>query len=46
MPSTIAYRRDDILVSFPFTDLTSPKRRPEGTRLTEPAALSAFIRAC
>ncbi len=29
MPSTIAYRRGDIvLVSFPFTDLTSSKRRP------------------
>ena len=29
MPSTTAYRRGDIvLVSFPFTDLTSSKRRP------------------
>ena len=29
MPSTIAYRQGDIvLVSFPFTDLTSSKRRP------------------
>ena len=29
MPSTMAYRRGDIvLVSFPFTDLTSSKRRP------------------
>ena len=29
MPSTMAYRQDDIvLVSFPFTDLTSTKRRP------------------
>ena len=29
MPSTTAYRRGDIvLVSFPFTDLTSTKRRP------------------
>ena len=29
MPSTIAYKRGDIvLVSFPFTDLTSFKRRP------------------
>ena len=29
MPSTMAYRQGDIvLVSFPFTDLTSSKRRP------------------
>lgn len=29
MPSTITCRRGDIvLVSFPFTDLTSTKRRP------------------
>ncbi len=29
MPSTTAYRQGDIvLVSFPFTDLTSSKRRP------------------
>ncbi len=29
MPSTTSYRRGDIvLVSFPFTDLTSSKRRP------------------
>ena len=29
MPSTTSYRRGDIvLVSFPFTDLTSTKRRP------------------
>ena len=29
MPSTTAYRRGDIvLVFFPFTDLTSSKRRP------------------
>ncbi len=29
MPSTMAYRRGDIvLVSFPFTDLASSKRRP------------------
>ena len=29
MPSTIRYRRGDIvLVSFPFTDLSSSKRRP------------------
>ena len=29
MPSTTVYRRGDIvLVSFPFTDLTSSKRRP------------------
>jgi mRNA interferase MazF len=29
MPSTTGYRRGDIvLVSFPFTDLTSTKRRP------------------
>ena len=29
MPSTMAYRQGDIvLVSFPFTDLTSTKRRP------------------
>jgi mRNA interferase MazF len=29
MPSTTRYRRGDIvLVSFPFTDLTSSKRRP------------------
>ena len=29
MPSTTAYRRGDIvLVSFPFTELTSSKRRP------------------
>jgi mRNA interferase MazF len=29
MPSTTSYRRGDIvLVSFPFTDLTTAKRRP------------------
>ena len=29
MPSTMAYRQGDIvLVSFPFTDLSSSKRRP------------------
>ena len=29
MPSTMVYRQGDIvLVSFPFTDLTSTKRRP------------------
>ena len=29
MPSTTVYRQGDIvLVSFPFTDLTSSKRRP------------------
>ena len=29
MPSTTRYRRGDIvLVSFPFTDLSSSKRRP------------------
>ena len=29
MPSTTVYRRGDIvLISFPFTDLTSSKRRP------------------
>lgn len=29
MPSTMPYRQGDIvLVSFPFTDLTSSKRRP------------------
>lgn len=29
MPSTTGYRRGDIvLVSFPFTDLSSSKRRP------------------
>ena len=29
MPSTMAYRqREVVLVSFPFTDLTSSKRRP------------------
>ena len=29
MPSTMAYRQGNIvLVSFPFTDLTSSKRRP------------------
>ena len=29
MPSTMAYRQGDmVLVSFPFTDLTSSKRRP------------------
>jgi mRNA interferase MazF len=29
MPSTTAYRQGDVvLVSFPFTDLTSTKKRP------------------